>query len=46
MLDIWILCLESRMSAVLIVNLMGCLGVLLFIYTSNVYVVMIINVYN
>jgi len=46
MLNIWLLRLISKMSAVLIGNLMAYLEVLLFIYTSNVRVDMIIIVYN
>lgn len=46
MLHVWLLCFVSRVSAVLTGNLMACLGVLLFIYASNVWAVMIINVYN
>lgn len=45
-LDIWISCLVGKMSAVLISDLMACLGVLLFICISNVWVVVIMIAYN
>lgn len=44
-LDIWISCPVGKMSAVLISDLMACLGVLLFIHT-RVWVVVIIIVHN
>lgn len=45
-LDIWISCLVGKMSAVLISDLMACLGALLFICISNVWVVVIMIAYN
>lgn len=45
-LDIWISCPVGKISAVLISDLKACLGVLLFMYTSNGWVAVIIIVYN